>query len=50
MPFWVILGHFWAICSRNSRETLKYGTFGRKKIWIPRNEPKNIETLRGELT
>ena len=34
--FWAIFGpflvHFWAICSHDSRETLKYGTFGRKKF------------------
>ena len=35
--------------SRNSRETLKYGTFGREKFGF-RNEPKNMETLRCEIT
>ena len=30
--FWVIFGPLWIICSRDSRETLKYGTFGHKKF------------------
>ena len=45
-PFWAILGHFQLRQSRN----VKIRYFWSQKIWIPRNEPKNIETLRGELT
>ena len=44
--FWAILGHFQSRQSRN----VKIRYFWSQKIWIPRNEPKNIETLRGELT
>ena len=35
LHFWAIWGNFgpfWVIFSRDSRETLKYGTFGRKKF------------------